>query len=798
MPDSLRFPLSSEVVLTKGFVLGEAARGGRIPFDRDLFLASVVGGSLDQSSATPPAGAGLNWQPAEAAADGWFSPPEFRRGGYLFTAFESNSDGVALLNASSNGNAYVNGVLRTGDPYAYGYLSLPIPIRKGVNTIVAAAGRGRCRIVLQPVPAHPVWRPADSTFPDYVVGSREPLWGALVVANPWGRPARDLDVQVRCGSAVRTARVPEVPAFGIRKVPVPIPIPSDLEPGKDRDIEVVLRDRRKPIDRTGVRLRVRKPFDSHKRTFFSEIDGSVQYYGVRPALNPSRGNAMVLTLHGASVEGIGQIDAYGSKDWATLVGPTNRRPYGFDWEDWGRLDALEVLEDARRRFPHDRMRTHVTGHSMGGHGTWAIGSLYPDRFATVAPSAGWISFATYAGGRGSSGANLPPVDELVRRASTDHDTLLRARNLRNQRVYVLHGDADDNVPVTEARRMRQELDALGHPGFGYHEQAGAGHWWGNQCVDWPALFDTMKPARLADRPESVEFTTTNPAVSSRLGWAWILQQETPMLPSRVQLRYLSGDGAVVGTTTNVACLRIDRRQLPKGFSPNRVELDGQSVEVGGEPELCLVRTGVVWRKAALPLPSDKGPNRGGPFKLAFRNRFVFVVGTGGTAAESESLLAKARYDAEQFQYRGNGAVDIVSDRDLRLSRLRDRSLIVYGNSDTNRAWNWLLSDSPIVVRRGSVSVGERTVRGDDLACLFLRPRRDSELAHIGVMASTGARGQRLLERTPYIVSGVAYPDWTVVSARAAEIGPAGVLAAGYFGNDWSLTDGESAWRGTQG
>jgi len=280
-----------------------------------------------------------------------------------------------------------------------------------------------------------------------------------------------------------------------------------------------------------------------------------------------------------------------------------------------------------------------------------------------------------------------------------------------------------------------------------------------------------------------------------MGWAQILQQETALLPTRIELRHRANDGVISGSTKNVACLRIDRGRLPKGAGTTRVELDGQTIEVDSATELVFLRTGVVWRLVNLPSLGEKNPKRGGPFKLAFQNRFLFVVGTGGTDGESQALLAKARFDAEQFQYRGNGAVDLVFDRDLRLIRTRDRSLIVYGNADTNRAWKMLLPDSPIQVRRGSVRVGDRQVNGDDLACLFLRPRRDSEVAHIGVMAATGPRGQRLLERTPFIVSGVAYPDWTVVSGRAAEIGPEGVLAAGYFGNDWSLNAGESAWRG---
>ncbi len=102
-----------------------------------------------------------------------------------------------------------------------------------------------------------------------------------------------------------------------------------------------------------------RPGQARKRTFRSTIDGSVQYYGLvparpepgknrRPTKTPRR-PGLVLTLHGAAVEAIGQAEAYAGKPGLHIVAPTNRRPYGFDWEDWGRLDAIEVLERAQRR-----------------------------------------------------------------------------------------------------------------------------------------------------------------------------------------------------------------------------------------------------------------------------------------------------------------------------------------------------------------------------------------------------------------------------------------------------------------
>ena len=105
----------------------------------------------------------------------------------------------------------------------------------------------------------------------------------------------------------------------------------------------------------------------------------------------------------------------------------------------------------------------------------------------------------------------------------------------------------------------------------------------------------------------------------------------------------------------------------------------------------------------------------------------------------------------------------------------------------------LLGDSPVQVRRGSVTIGPRVIEGDDLGCLFLRPRRGSDTACVGVVAATGPAGMRLVTRLPYFVSGVHYPDVTVVGPEVLRHGAAGVRAAGFFGNDWSVERGEFAF-----
>jgi hypothetical protein len=103
----------------------------------------------------------------------------------------------------------------------------------------------------------------------------------------------------------------------------------------------------------------------------------------------------------------------------------------------------------------------------------------------------------------------------------------------------------------------------------------------------------------------------------------------------------------------------------------------------------------------------------------------------------------------------------------------------------------------VQVKRSSVTVGERKESGDDLACLFVRPRPGSKTALVGGVSGTGLAGMRLTERMPYFVSGVGYPDCLVVGAETLTKGYDGVRAAGFFGNDWGVKSGEFVWRDGQ-
>ncbi|AIE85346.1 prolyl oligopeptidase family serine peptidase [Fimbriimonas ginsengisoli] len=757
------------IEIREGLVIGGVAAPGRVPVVQDAIVAKLVRGEpvlpTAGDSLTTPRGSTVLWKGAKAGSGGRFESPELGGSGYLFTSVDMPDDRTMILEASGHNLVYVNGVPRAGDPYGYGYLRLPVRLHKGANSLLFSVGRGWMRARLVPTTGPYRLETADLTLPDVIPSDTGNLMGGVVVMN--ASPSDATDLSISCSSAGKTVttKLPRIPALSVRKVRFDFPASA-------KDLDLMLTKNGVPFHSAMVGIRRRTAGQTYKRTFISAIDGSVQYYAVNPSTKPDPSNALILSLHGASVEAIGQADAYSPKAWATLVAPTNRRPYGFDWEEWGRMDAMEVLGVAGARIPHDPKRVVVTGHSMGGHGTWSVGSLYPSRFGAVAPSAGWVSFWSYGGGWEPREATLP--EAMLRRAMSPSDTLARITNLAAQKVYVLHGDADDNVPVGQARTMKRALANLGIE-FGYHEEPGAGHWWGSQCVDYPELMATLEAARISDFA-TVDFTTPDPAVSANCGWITVLQQISPRMVSRVR-----GDTGGL-TTENVRSIRFEQA-LPS------LTLDGQKFS-NLSAKAVLVKTGSNWAAGQVPATA-RHLGFSGPLKQAFRDRFVLVYGTSGSAEENEWSRNKARFEAESFYYRGNGSPEVVSDAEFLKGDYAGRNAAVYGNSTTNLAWAALLGKSPIRLGRGALNVGEKKISADGSAVAFLYP---SERRLVAAIGGADLAGMRLTDRLPVFGSGTAFPDWMVLSPEAAEKGTKGILAAGFFGPDWGLASGEAAWR----
>lgn len=752
--------LGQSVVLTEAMAL-KVPGNARSAVRRDPVEAAI----LRLRSGNPYPLARMDWKPLKAGADGVFTG-DVLEGGYIWAKYNSPDDRVVYLEAAGASATYANWVPRGGDPYLYGYVSHPVKLRKGRNDFLFACGRGRLSVKLVDAMGLAL-DGRDLTLPDIPSGATGEYWAGVVVKNPTASSVETDVTDLALGVPSHVS----VPAYSCRKVPVRLaPTPGAhtlaLTSGS----------------RLAVNVGEVKPGAPYKVTFRSGVDDSVQYYAVNPSTQPGDGQALFLSLHGASVEAIGQAQAYGPHDWGNLAAATNRRPFGFDWEEVGRLDALEVLAQATKRFNPHPNRIYLTGHSMGGHGTWSVGSLFPDRFAAIMPSAGWISFSTYAGG--ASYRESDPLEAILKRADSVYDTLARKQNLFMPAVYVLHGDADDNVPVDQARRMVKEL--AGHPNLKWYEEKGAGHWWdkdpapGADCVDWKPGFDLFRATERPDAALRVSFVTPDPWISSSCRWVRIGGQVVPLEASSVELTVTDHD--VVGKTQNVASLAVALRQL------ETVTLDGQRLTLYGVGPYGFEKTAGKWR--VVPATEVRAVPHGA--KAVFANHFVFVVGTGGTVEEQEATRELARYWQENFQYRGNAGIEVLTDREAMRRGLAagGGNVVLFGRADTNSLWSVFSGRFQVRLGRGYVAAGSRRATGDDLAYLGLADLDRGRLA-LGV-GGTGVTGLRLAARTPIFTSGAAYPDFLVWSPKMLEAGSAGVVMTGF--SDGAFSGAEMVWR----
>ena len=700
---------------------------------------------------------GLRWQLRALSENG--EPPPNGVGTYYLAAAVEVDETVRLVAQLDSLDLAVDGFRIPGDPYRSGRHRLPVVLEPGRHVLVARGtsfrGLPRLRLWRTPAPFHP--NLADVTRPDLLAGSTVPLPFGVHLVNLSGAP---LDL---------SARVAEGPQFEASEVQN-----ADLPPGAATQVSFELRP--KPgldpaltdtatatlvFDAPGletpysvdVGLPVVDGTRPYRKTRRSGIDRSTQYHAIHPPsdFDPDRSYALALSLHGASVEAIGQARAYGQKDWIFLVAPTNRRPFGFDWQDWGRLDAIESLDDALDTLPIDPTQVHLTGHSMGGHGSWHLGVLHSNRFATVGPSAGWVSFFTLG--------TQPTGIAGLERARAHSYTRRYYENLEDEAVYIIHGSADDNIPVGQSRDAYAALQGV-VPDLVYHEEAGAGHWWDNDrdtpgaaCVDWAPLFETMERRRLDPSAIEFAFRSPNPSVRADYGYLEVLAAEDPYADFFVSSR-LEG-GTLTVTSTNVRALELDGDAL-LGEGVETVVVDGETVEVEAGP----IAVGA----------TEKRPGRYGPFKEVLFEPFCFVY-----ADSSPTYRELAANLSSTWSILGNGRSCAVPLSEVDQVEVANRIYLGVPSADLP-----LPADYPFAWDAASVNLGRGPESPAAMASIF--PEGDGLSAAIFATGGDEWMAELLFEVQPIFSSRTGIPDYISLVSQNGQLfyGP-----LGFFDADWN-------------
>lgn len=262
-------------------------------------------------------------------------------------------------------------------------------------------------------------------------------------------------------------------------------------PAKPEELE---RLRRSALLPTGLQRDV--PLSMHADRYV----GAVYTLLVPDAYDPARPWPLLIGLHGGGPDGKAMDEVVGSGDSAmnfyqdlaaqrgVIVACPNAQVAG--WGEKVNEDLVrDLILELRLLYHVDVDRIHLTGHSMGGFGAWALGPRLAELLATVSPAAG-------------GGADLQRLIET------------------KTPVFVFHGSDDAVVGVDSdraaARRLKDtDLD------FVYTELDGVGHGYPDSVRR--ELFDFLLPRRNADPavkdawPRSSFLTKVTPEEKTYLG-----------------------------------------------------------------------------------------------------------------------------------------------------------------------------------------------------------------------------------------------------------------------------------------
>jgi len=729
--------------------------------------------------------------------------------GAAYTTFVSHQKCRALADAQGIGGFILNGVVYSGDPYGHGLIKTPVILKEGVNHILfyfgGYGGEKSISFKLEPPPSEVMVLERDILLPDVVRGeSLKDAWAGIPVLNTTDVWLKDMALQVEwaIGTNPIKVNIPPLAPLSVIKIPIDVsftdPFPGDWE-GDKVDFKISVKH---PCGETQAvaNARVRKPDDSRIVTFKSYIDNSAQKYAIHYPLNykPDKFYSLILTLHGAGVECEGLVDAYQPKDWAFIVAPTNRRRFGFDWQDWGRLDALEVLNNAKANYPIDENRIYLVGHSMGGHGTWHIGCTDADQFAAIVPSAGWASFQLYVPWylRQDEIFGDPDCMRIFDAAAAPDRTELLLPNLRNTPVLAVQGGDDDDVPPTHARLLTGMLDKMGYQA-GYWEVPKMGHWWdatpdipGTDCVDADRIMNFLQNNVRNPYPDHVTFVSYDLGNSNSMYWVRVEEATNPIRKVEVDAILKAGE-EIECTTTNVTRLCFSLDGLSTESLPKRIKIDDQLIDVSGVSlkDLFFIRDfNKKWFQRCFmhELEGDRSRWKG-PIKRAFFEPFLIVAGTTGSDSDNALNMEVARNIAFRWWYRANGYARIVNDYEVTEADKEKYNLILIGAPCLNSICNEMIKRIPVGIEENGILWFNDYIPGSDMAVQLILPSTKYNrvvLCEFG----TSQEGMRLAAALTPLYSGSDLPDFLIYDKEVKLKGYAGVRLAGFWGYDWSFNE----------
>jgi len=583
---------------------------------------------------------------------------------YCYCDAVSDSPGVRIVYAGGTSSFYVDSVKYPGDPYDKKRIFVPAFFGKNSRIALSLGGYfgyADSEIKVYEPPHEIFFNDSFYTTFDIVADSLMSGYVSVQIINA-GDSAAAVSISGSDGDSTFSFERRNVilPYLGIKNVSLFVKTKRRLSSG-DRPFLFINIESSGEMRTESLSLRVKDLLSPRKETYLSKTDSSVQYYAILlpEKFSESASFPLVMSLHGAGVRAEGQAEAYRRRENTIILCPTNRGEFGFDWQDFGRIDFLEAFEKAKERYCIEKERVSLTGHSMGGHGTMYLGAVYADLFSSIIPASGWINFNTYTP---SSLSRLALFDnEDVRQAvnliKDSENPLSYIGNLTNTPVLLVHGEKDDNVPVFQSRVFYNELKRVGIA-CELHEYPDKGHWFdieetpGIDCID----SDEMKSFAERFKKDSFSrknvFSTFSLFVNDSADMIRIDRQDKKYYKSTVEAEIKLGE--ILVRTSNVEGFSLCGINAAYNEKIKTI-IDGKILYVKPSESVSFVKKNGEFKKAEKPAEN----NDYSLINYAFFNPFTIVYSTDSLI--NDITFYQAIYIHNLFSTKCIGDCSIVPD-----------------------------------------------------------------------------------------------------------------------------------------
>jgi hypothetical protein len=550
------------------------------------------------------------------------------------------------------------------------------------------------------------------------------------------------------------------------------------------------------------------------RGYRSRIDGSIQPYGLVVPASYRAGTAtrhrLDIWFHGRG-ENLSEVnfinDRQRSPGQFTPPDTFVLHPYGRYCNAnhfAGEVDTFEALEHVRRHYPIDENRIVVRGFSMGGAACWHFAVHHAGLWAAAAPGAGFSETPEFLKQFQSETLNPTWYEKKLWHL---YDCTGWAINLFQCPVVAYSGEKDKQKQAADimARAMADEGLSLVHiigPGtfHAYHPDA-------RKEID--RRINSIAGRGRNPIPRRIRFTTWTLRYNQML-WLTVDGLEQHWERARVAAEIIGSlpvnqktivdepsPGFVRVNTRNVSALTLS---MPPGYCPldntrkPMVLLDGSQLEA--PPVLSDRSWKAHFRKVdgawqAFHHADDqtlrKRHGLQGPIDDAFMDRFVMVRPTGTPLNDKIGKWAAAEmaHAVTHWRRQFRGDAPIKDDKQITSTDIADSNLILWGDPQSNQILAKIAGKLPISWDSQGMKLGREQFSADHHVAVLIYPNPLNPKRYVVVNSGFTYREYDYLNNARQVPK---LPDYAILDVDQPPTSqrPAGIVAAGFFGERWEL------------